>query len=220
MSKIEFKPKSTIIFDGDSLTNLRGGPGHSDWPYLRLMNWDRNWADLLAEYMFCWYPELELTMRNVAVGGSSTADILSRFDEFVAPHKPAWVLMTMGANDVNKNLSEEETRTNLKKYIEKLKSVSNGRLAIVGGFQLCPRAPQSKADKYPQQQARTEIIREVLENNDAVFIDIGDGLKEKADTLYQQWEGHTIYCDIDSHFSQLGSMIIAGEVMRELGYLK
>ncbi len=216
---ITLEKDQTLLCDGDSLTNFRGGAGYSNWPYMRLNNWDRNWGDIVAENIFAWFPHLNITMRNVAVGGSTSVDVLNRFDEFVAPHKPDYVFMTIGANDANKGLSEDETREALSEYCKKLNDVSGGQLCILGNFQVCPNAIESRIEREGRLQARAAVVKEIVEKNNGVYLNIGDGMKQNADALAEQYAGHNVYCEGDSHFSHLGNMVIAGELMRALGLL-
>ena len=69
-----------IAFDGDSLTYLRTRPALDQWPWLRITNNDRSWADVFSELLFSWYPHLELQFRNSAIGGSTCRDLSARFD--------------------------------------------------------------------------------------------------------------------------------------------
>ena len=134
MKKMELKKYQTIIFDGDSATNRRCGPGLGDWAYMRMMNWNRNWADIFAELMFCWKPDLNLTMRNVAIGGSKSYEILERFDEFVKPNNPDWVFLTIGGNDISVKLSVEESQNNVRKYIKRIQEECSGNVIYITGF--------------------------------------------------------------------------------------
>lgn len=217
MPELQLNKDQCIICDGDSLTNFRGGPGYSTWPYMRMMNWDRNWGDIIAEHLFSWYPQLHIHMRNVAVGGSTSQSVLQRFDECVAPHKPDWVLMTIGANDISHEMPLSETQSAVTAYMEKLTAVSGGRLVVVGGFEICPHAPQRRRDRQPALDERFAAIREMLEAADGIALNIGAGMRAKAEELQRQYDGHSVYCTGDSHFSYLGNMIIAGEVMRAMG---
>ena len=153
MINIELKKEQTIIFDGDSATNRRKGDGLTDWPYLRMMKWNRNWADIFAELMFCWKPELNLKMKNVAVGGSKSYEILERFDEFVKPHNPDWVFVTIGGNDIAVKLSLKESQDNFRKYITKVQDDCDGNVIYLSRFKPAPHCPEWKVK---MEQERVE----------------------------------------------------------------
>ena len=67
---------------------------------------------------------------------------------------------------------------------------------------------------------RFNAIKEVVSECGAFSIDVGTGLLEKSKELVKQWEGHNTYCDADGHYNHIGNTIIAGEVMKGLGYIK
>ena len=219
MINIELKKEQTIIFDGDSATNRRKGDGLTDWPYLRMMKWNRNWADIFAELMFCWKPELNLKMKNVAVGGSKSYEILERFDEFVKPHNPDWVFVTIGGNDIAVKLSLKESQDNFRKYITKVQDDCDGNVIYLSRFKPAPHCPEWKVKMEPERVERYAALEETVEECGAFIIDVGTGLLEKSMELVKQWEGHTTYCDADSHYNHIGNTIIAGEVMKGLGLL-
>ncbi len=219
MKNIEFKKGQTIIFDGDSCTNRRSGTGLGDWAYLRMMNWNRNWADIFAELMFCWKPELNLKMRNVAVGGSKSYEILERFDEFVKPHNPDWVFVTIGGNDISVKLTIEESQENVRKYIKKVQDECGGNVIFLSRFKPAPHCPEWKVKMEPARVERYAAIEKTVKECGAFTMDVGTGLLEKSEELVKQWEGHTTYCDADPHYNHIGNTIIAGEVMKGLGYV-
>ncbi len=219
MEKIELKKDQTIIFDGDSATHRRTGAGLGDWPYLRMMNWNRNWADIFAELMFCWKPELNLTMRNVAIGGAKTYEILERFDEFIKPHNPDWVFVTIGGNDLAVKLTLEESLENISKYIKKVQDECGGNVIYLTHFKAGPHSPGWKVKIPPDRIERSAAFEKNIKDCGAFTMDVGTGLLEKSEELVKQWEGHTIYSNADRHFNNIGNTIIAGEVMKRLGYV-
>ncbi len=220
ITKIELKKNQTIIIDGDSASNLRTGAGYTNWPYMRMMNWDRNWGDKFAELMFCWFPELNLKIRNVAVGGSKSYCILNRFDEFIKPNNPDWVFFTICGNDIAVKLSVKESQDNIEKYIKRVQDECGGNVVYISRFKPCPHISEKKIEGEEQRQERYAAIEETVAECGGFSIDVGTGLQEKAIELEKQWPGHMVYCaDIDSHFNAIGHMMIAGEIMKALGYL-
>ncbi len=102
----------TILFDGDSLTSRRTPPSLDTWPYLEIMNWRITYADEVSRLLFCLRPDLKLTFHNAAVGGSTCRGLLRRFDDFVLPHRPDWVILTLGGNDARIGVPMPEFKQN------------------------------------------------------------------------------------------------------------
>lgn len=214
--RLRFEKGQKVVFDGDSGTHRRTGAGHSEWPYLQLMGWDVNWADEFAKLAFCWAPELSLDFKNVAVGGSKSYDILERVKTSVLPHKPDWVLATIGGNDAAVQLPLDEFETNLKAYAKKIHDTSGGQVVFLNHSYLGPDvdkwAPYKKAgnEKRKQYLKRLEKIARDVES--IHFLDLTDGFAKRADAIYGQHPLHTVYSD-GGHLNHVGSLIFAGEVM-------
>lgn len=204
-----------IVFDGDSLTSRRAKPSLDTWPYLRLMNWDRTYADRMDEWLFCNRPDLGITCHNAAIGGSTASDCLQRYEDSVKPHKPAWVVMTIGTNDRSRKVPVGDFEAVLANYCERLARDSGGRLVVVGGFKPFPFTPDQEA-AYQDSLNYTQAIRRALDAHNGLFVDAGTPLFEKAQHLVKRWEGHTVYSD-GGHFNEIGSEIIATEVLQALG---
>lgn len=210
------KPGQRILFDGDSMTNRRTPPAFSRWPYLKLMNWHETYADQISQWLFCLRPDLNLSFTNAGVGGANSSQLLERFDSFVAPIKPHWVLMTIGGNDQARGMPLPEFRENLLTYAQKLHKVSRGRIAFVGNFPACHGYPKEKASRMAARRRYFRAVAEVARKVDGIYVDVSKPLASKAKTLYKQCPLHTIYSD-GGHLNSVGSMIVAMEVIHALG---
>ena len=212
------QPGQRIVFEGDSLTARRVPPSLDNWAYLRLMNWDRTYADRVAEWIFCNRPDLNLTCHNAAVGGSTAGDSLRRYEKFVQPHKPALVIMTIGANDSSQQIPLAEFKKNLTEYCNHLAKNSNGRLLVLGGFKPFPFQPADE-EKYANRVKYDQAIQEVLAAQNGIYLDVGTPLFAKAGQLVKLWEGHTVYSD-NGHLNAVGNEILATQVLQAIGFFK
>jgi lysophospholipase L1-like esterase len=210
------KPGHSLVFEGDSLTSRRTPPNLDTWPFLRLMNWHWTWAEFASELLFCWRPDLKLQFHISAVGGSNCRDLAARYERTVRPHRPAWVLLTLGANDANQGIPLAEFTRTLARYVRRVKEESGGRVAFIAGFRPCPHCPDEKRGSYAKRRRYYAALRRVARAEGALYVDAGAALRTKAELLYRQSEWHTVYSD-GGHFNAVGNMIIAGEVLRALG---
>lgn len=214
-----FKLNDVTVFEGDSSVNRRAGSGLSTWPYLRMMNWDRSWCDILAELMFCWYAPLNLSFHNVGIGGSTSKQVLDRFTDHIADYRPNWIIISIGGNDVSQQIPILDTQQHVRDYIQCANQNCNASVIYVGGFLAYPNCPQSKREMQPLRQERYAAIREAALSAGGYYLDIGQAVKVQADALYEQYQDHNMYCGDDAHFSHMGNTVIAGAVLRALGYL-
>ncbi|NLF38354.1 hypothetical protein GX586_02845 [bacterium] len=208
------KPGQTIMFDGDSLTSRRMPPCLDTWPFLRLANWHISYAELVQEWLFCNKPDLRLTFRNAAVGGSSCRNLLDRLDSMVMPCKPDWVVFSIAGNDAAQNIPAAEFREKLLKYCTQLKKAHGTRFLFLGGFDKPFGSIKKSIAKRRQNYA---IARDIMKQVGGIYFDIGIPMKKKADLLLKQSPYHTIISD--AHFNLLGNHIIAGLVLEALGVI-
>jgi lysophospholipase L1-like esterase len=210
------KKGQTIVFEGDSLTSRRRGRTLDTWAFLRMMNWQETYADEVERLLFCLRPELNLTFRNAAVGGSICRGMLDRLEPIVLPLAPDWVICTIGGNDAAREIPVAEFRKALSAYAERLRDECGGRMAFVSGFKPCPNGPAGIKERYARRPYYYRAQREVAEDYDGLFVDAGTPLQRKARTLYKQSDAHTVYSD-GGHFNSVGNLIIAAEVIGALG---
>lgn len=211
------KRGQTIVFEGDSLTGRRSPPSLDTWPYLELMNWKRTYADEVARLLFCWRPDLRLTFHHAAVGGSSCREVDARWEKMVRPHNPAWIVMTLGGNDMNRKIPIADFEGTLDRYAARAKAACGTRMALLGGFISGPHLPKEKARTYAKRKAYYEALRRVARKHGGIYIDAGRRLHAAAVELYKQCPIHSVYSD-GGHFNEAGSVIVAAQVLKALGF--
>lgn len=211
------KQNDVIAFDGDSLTARRLGPSLNTWPYLRLSNWERQYPEMVDEWLFCNRPDLAITCRTAAIGGSTCKAMLDRFDAMVAPHKPSLVIFTIGTNDHSQGVPESTFLTQLTDYCGRVKALG-ARLIYISGMKACPNLDPESARQLDARQAYYRAAMATVRSLGEEVLDIGDTLKTKAESLVRLYPGHTVYSD-GSHLNAIGNQIIATLVLEQLGVL-
>ncbi len=204
------KPSDHVLFEGDSLTDgLKNNYG-------RQMGWDKTWAHRTDEWLFTHRPELNLEVKNLAVGGSSTRNLLGRV-EASAAFKPTVVLFTMGTNDAIIGLPLEEFRRNLGAWCDRLQSAGARSFVLVGGFLPCPNVDEETRAILARCIPYWQAGREIVESHGGRYIDVGPYLRAHAEALDRRWKHHSVYSH-GVHYNALGNELIAGAVLTQLGY--
>jgi lysophospholipase L1-like esterase len=97
------KPRQTVLFVGDSITDC--GRRDTFAPlgegYVRMVN------DLVAAR----YPGHRLNVINVGIGGNTVRDLADRWSDDVIRHKPDWLSVKIGINDMAQWVAQEPTRS-------------------------------------------------------------------------------------------------------------
>jgi len=212
---LKLESEQLIIFDGDSLTSRRSAGRPDTWPFLRLMNWDKPWADMMAEMLFCWRPELHLSFFNAASAGSTCRGLMERFEVNVLGRGPQWVIASLAGNDIRVGVTAKEFRTTMTAYATRVTREAGAQVLFFGLSQQGPDYP--KADTLPARRAFYDILDGIARSTAGVhYVDIGPPLAAKARILKRQSEWHTIYGD-GGHFNAVGHLIVTGEMLRVFG---
>ncbi|MBI5722853.1 MAG: SGNH/GDSL hydrolase family protein [Planctomycetes bacterium] len=96
----KLKSGQTILFTGDSITDCgRREDAHKPLGcgYVRLL------ADMLAVLE----PAKKVRVVNTGIGGNTVEDLRSRWDDDVLYHRPDWLGVMIGINDVNRHLCSQ-----------------------------------------------------------------------------------------------------------------
>lgn len=114
--------KQTLLVMGDSLSAAYNLPA------------EQGWVALTAARMKTTNPDWQVV--NASISGETTAGGISRLPSALKQHKPALVIIELGANDGLRGLPLAQTRSNLQKMIQLSKK--QGAKVLLIGIQLPP----------------------------------------------------------------------------------
>lgn len=122
----------TILVFGDSLSAGYGLPRDKAWPHL------------LAERLK--QQRIDYTVANASISGETTLGGLNRISSALAQHKPAIVLLALGANDGLRGLSIDTMRKNLEAIINASRK-ANAQVVLIG-MRMPPNYGNAYAGKF------------------------------------------------------------------------
>jgi len=130
-----------ILVYGDSLSAAYGLPENSGWPALLAQR-------LKSE-------RLDYTVVNASISGEITSGGLARLPKVLAQHRPALVIIALGANDGLRGLPMAQMKTNLVRMIESVRA-AKARPLLVG-----MRMPPNYGPKYTRdfESAFVEVAK-------------------------------------------------------------
>jgi lysophospholipase L1-like esterase len=212
------QPSSTILFEGDSLTRFVGKPNLDTWPWMRLTGANYGYPEKVGDWIFCHRPDLNITCRVGAVGGSILADVIERFPGATEAFKPGIVVMTIGSNDATRSVPLPDFRVQAETYCQRLQDLCEGKVLYLGNPKFSLDADTKTIARCEAIQPYALIMAEVVESHGGLAVDLGAILKNKVTSLQKLWSGHTIYHD-GTHFNTIGNEIVAGIVLQALGLM-
>lgn len=205
-----------LVFEGDSMTRRAVAPMASNWPLLRMNQWNHSWADIVSEWLFAMLPELNLKTLNGAIGGSTVDQVTERYATNVAPRKPAWIFLTLGTNDARVQMPLAGFREKLAAYIGRAAEDAGTRCFFVGGFPPLPGLADDQLERLRRAQDYFSAAREVVAASGGLAPDLGPSLRAKAESHYAASVMHAYYAD-GVHYNALGNTVLAGLVLERLG---
>lgn len=92
---------------------------------------------------------------NAGVPGDTTATALARLDRDVLVHRPGFVCLTLGGNDLKNGVDRAEAFANLEAIVRRLHA--SGALVVLGGIEV-PLFGRGWADGYRELARRTGSV--------------------------------------------------------------
>jgi len=212
------EPSSTLLFEGDSLTRFAGKPSLDTWAWMRMTGANYGYPEKVGDWLFCHRPDLNLSCRVGAVGGSCMVDVLERFPSVTETFKPGIVVMTIGTNDANKSIPLSDFRVQANEYCLRLRNLCGGKVLYLGNLPPVLDDVAESRSRNEKAQPYSLAMAEIVDAHGGLAIDLGAVLAKKHAHLVKLWSGHTIYHD-GTHFNMVGNEIVAGVVLRALGLM-
>jgi acyl-CoA thioesterase-1 len=148
---------------GDSLSAEYGLPRGSGW------------VAMLAQRLCEQYPQYHVV--NASISGDTTSGGITRLPELLRQHRPAVVLLALGANDALRGLSLDMTEANLDKMAQAGRRM--GAHVLIVGMQIPPNYGSAYTERFRQ------IFPKVAKKEGAALVPfLMDGIAEDR-TMFQ-----------------------------------
>ncbi len=207
---------TTFLCVGDSITDANRRKPVGMGYYEELGN---GYPNLLQSLLRVSYPELDIRVINSGISGNTTRDLTERWQEDVLDHKPDYVSILIGVNDVwrhfdspaNKEnlVSIDEYTINLGKLVEKtLKQVKN--VYLITPFFINPNTEDAMG---AQVRAYADRVRGIAKKLGVTLIDMQKAFDEALTYNYC-----AKYSRDHVHPNLTGHTLIVRELLRALDY--
>lgn len=129
-----FQHHQRIIFTGDSITDSDRAGAFT--PY------GNGYVSIVRNHLLARYPERNLTILNMGVGGDTVRDLDKRWRRDVLTHFPNWVAIMIGMNDVWRHFTYnpaqavpiDEYNRILRRLIQQVRDVTGARVILLQPF--------------------------------------------------------------------------------------
>src|SRR6266540_463582 len=98
MSDFVFQDGQTVVFIGDSITDF--GRRDANAPF------GAGYVKAAIDLITARYPECDLDYFNEGISGNTVQDLRGRWESDVVAHRPDWVSVKIGINDLHRTLDK------------------------------------------------------------------------------------------------------------------
>ncbi len=210
-----FGEKDTVLFIGDSISDYERARPVGEG----LFNaWGTSYVANASALLSCMYPELHLRLINMGVSGNTVRDLAERWESDVLAHKPDWVSVLIGINDVWRQFDSpqmpethvlpDEYRKTYAKLIEDTLPSVKGMILMTPYFM----EPNREDPMRKCMDAYGCMVKELADTYGCTFVD----LQAAWDRLFEHMHPCHIAWD-RIHPNQIGCMYIAKQFLAAVG---
>ena len=187
-----FKKRSRILFQGDSITDMNRGRDERD----RNHYLGHSYVYLIAARLGADMPETALDFYNRGISGHKVADLRNRWQTDTIDMKPDLLSILIGINDVEAGVSPESFEKDYRYILDTSRKANPDlRLVLLEPFILQSGRLQDQ-QVWKSRRAATDKLRTVVaqlaDQYDVVFIktqNIFDSAADAVSPEYWMWDG-------------------------------
>ncbi len=199
-SKIDLRPNQTIVFIGDSITDM----GRSQAAY---RPFGSGYVHFAANLLLAKYPHLNLNIVNTGINGNTIYDLKSRWEEDCIEYKPDILSVLIGINDLwYQNVEFEklpaevyvgEYESIYRQLLSRAKEQCNCQMVLMESFMFCN---DSENQMFKELRTYIGIVHKLAEQFDAVLVRLQSGIDEQIKQVPpEKWSQDMVHPYIWAH---------------------
>lgn len=214
MSKFLIEDGQTYVFAGDSITDCGRRDGSSS-PL------GDGYPRFATELVTARYPERNINFINVGISGNTVQHLRDRWTDDVLYHKPDWVSIKIGINDLHRTLHKTPESTPPDRYETAYRGILQRTQAI--GAKLILIDPFYISLEESSDSSRRQVLDFLPE-----YLNIVEKLAEEFDAihvrthqLFQEqlkYRPADYFCGEPVHPAASGHLVIANGLLEKLGW--
>lgn len=195
--KFQLKDGDTIVFLGDSITQAGGGPEG----YVTLFQ------------VFCGVNGYEVKVINSGISGHKSNDMLKRLQKDVLDHKPTWVSISCGVNDVwhgAKGVSLPDYKKNMTEMIDRCQAAGAKVLLLTA----TPIHENLDSPENKKLAAYNDFLRKLAKEKKLLLCDLN---KAFSSWYAKKLNDKNLMTTDGVHMNGRGNRLMAREIVTALG---
>jgi lysophospholipase L1-like esterase len=212
MSQFLFQDGQTVLFVGDSITDCgrRGDAAPYGSGYVKAA------IDLITAR----YSERQIRYLNTGISGNTVADLHARWQEDVIAHRPDWLSVKIGINDLHRTLNQtpqavppEQFEPLYREILQLAREKTSARMILIDPFYISKATGGQEAEVLRRLPAYLEIVHGLAEEFGAISVRTHDAFQEQL-----RYRPAAHFCPEPVHPNLSGHAVIAHALLRQIGW--
>lgn len=198
--KIDLKPGQTIVFIGDSITDM----GRSQLAYSPL---GAGFVHFVGNLLLAKYPQLNLNIINTGISANTVRDLKNRWEKDCLEHKPDILSVLIGINDLCRQYGEpeklpkavypDEYESTYRQLLSQVKQKFNSQLVLIEPFMFC----DDKENKiFKDLRTYIRVVHNLVEEFGAVLVPLQSRIDEQIKQIPpEKWSDDSVHPYVWAH---------------------
>lgn len=192
--KIHLKPGQTIVFTGDSITDM----GRRQRAYSPL---GVGYVYFVGNLLLAKYPHLNLNIINTGISGNTIRDLKRRWKKDCLDYKPDIISVLIGINDLWRRHAEpekipaavypDEYELTYRQLLSQTKQKCNSQLVLIEPFMFCNNT-ENKI--FQDLQTYIRIVHQLAKEFDAILVPLQGRIdKQIGQVPPEKWSQDSVH---------------------------
>jgi len=212
MNEFLFQDGQTVVLIGDSITDCgrRGDAAPFGNGYVKIA------IDLITAR----YPERSITFFNEGIGGNTVLDLRNRWQANVIAHKPDWLTVKIGINDLHRTLGQpdmlppEKYEKLYREILQLTKENTQASLVLIDPFYISVEtdANTPQGNVLSILPGYLDVVEKLAKEFDALHVYTHEKFQEQL-----RYRPPSYFCPEPVHPFFSGHAVIANALLEVLG---
>jgi lysophospholipase L1-like esterase len=212
MSEFLVQDGQQVVFIGDSITDCgrRGEAAPFGNGYVKAA------IDLITAR----YPERRIGYVNTGIGGNTVADLHARWDADVIAHRPDWLSVKIGINDLHRTLDSTPQAVAPDRYealyreiLSRARQETTARLVLIDPFYISTATEGREGEVLKRLGRYLEVVHRLAEEFDAIHVRTQAAFQEQL-----RYRPASYFCPEPVHPYLSGHVVIAHALLSKLNW--
>lgn len=203
MAEIAFKNGDKVAFLGDSITYL--GAAYPSG-YCKLVDKALEWQGIKCEMIYA------------GISGHKSNQMLERLDRDVLSHKPQWMLLSCGVNDVwhgENGVPLPQYKENITQIVEKAQAAGVNVIILASTL----IGEDVNGDNNRKLNEYNDFLKTLAAEKNLPFVDLNTVMKQRINALEAKGRTPGTLLTVDGvHMNPAGNMIMAEGILKTIGF--